>query len=70
MLERDCEESIAGVPEMCSLDRIRLAVLKVSGGALDSLARAVALAQVDFRDALVAAGFADDVQAHLAWWPE
>jgi len=69
LLERDCAESIAGVPEMCSLDRIRLAVLKLSGGMLDGLADAVVLAQTDFRDALVAAGFGDDVQAHMSWWP-
>lgn len=52
-----------------SLDRIRFAALKVSGGDLELLQRAVVLAQTDWRDLLVAAGFADDAEAHLGWAP-
>ena len=31
--------------------------------------RAIALAHLDWRDLLVEAGFADDVNAHLSWHP-
>lgn len=51
-------------------ERTRIAALKLSDGSLDKLVRAIELAQTDFRDLLVAAGFAHDVRAHLAWMPE
>ena len=71
ILEHECAEDL---PLWCDttgtgLERIRFAVLKLSGGSLDSLVEATCLAQTDWRDALVAAGFADDVDAHLAWSP-
>ncbi len=49
------------------LERCHLAALKVSEGRLDELRDAVALYRIDFRDLLVAAGFAEDVTAHLKW---
>jgi hypothetical protein len=52
-----------------SLERIRFAALKQSGGTLDGLAAAIRLAKTDWRDLLVAAELADDVDAHLAWLP-
>jgi hypothetical protein len=51
------------------LERIRFAALKVSNGDLGKLEQAVQLAQQDWRDVLVAAGFGDDVRAHEAWFP-
>lgn len=51
------------------LERIRFAVLKLSGGDLAELRRAVQLAQVDWRDVLVAAGFAHSIRAHESWLP-
>jgi len=51
------------------LERIRFAALKLSKGSLAELARAVEIAQVDWRDVLVAAGFGHDVHAHQAWFP-
>lgn len=68
LLERDCGKNLAGVPDR-GLDRIRIAVLKLSDGDLERLVEAIVLAQIDFRDALVAAGFGDDVRAHESWWP-
>ena len=59
-----CEDSDA-----TSLERIRFAALKVSGGRLAELYSAVDLANVDWRDLLVAADFAQDVEAHKAWVP-
>jgi hypothetical protein len=52
------------------IERIRFAVLKLSGGDLNALQRAIDLANIDWRDVLVAAGFGNDVKAHLSWWPD
>ena len=52
------------------LERIRFAALKLSNGSLAELIRAVQIAQVDWRDVLVAAGFGNDVRAHQAWFPD
>jgi hypothetical protein len=50
-------------------DRIRFAVLKLSAGDLSRLRHAVDDANRDWRDTLVAAGFADNTSAHQAWFP-
>ena len=52
------------------LDRIRYAVLKLSGGDLDELRKAIRIAQQDWRDALVWAGFGQSLDAHESWWPD
>lgn len=52
------------------LERIRFAALKLSNGDLSELRRAVELAQVDWRDVLVAADFGNDVRAHELWFPD
>ncbi|NIT51444.1 MAG: hypothetical protein GWO41_01485, partial [candidate division Zixibacteria bacterium] len=52
------------------LERIRYAVLKLSGGDLAVLATAVQEANIDWRDVLVMAGFGHDPEIHLTWWPE
>jgi hypothetical protein len=51
------------------LERIRFSVLELSGGNIDKLKRAITLAQKDWRDILVAAGFANDPLAHKTWNP-
>ena len=60
-----CEESDA-----VSLERIRFAALKLSNGELSALRSAVELAQIDWRDLLVAADFAEDTDAHRSWHPD
>ena len=50
------------------LERIHFAVLKLSEGNLKELQQAVALAQVDWRDVLMAAGFGHSVTAHQTWF--
>lgn len=50
-------------------ERICFAVLKLRQGQLPQLQRAISLSKQDWRDALVAADFANDVKAHLSWWP-
>lgn len=69
LLEEGCGEGVAGWRSV-GLDRLRAAVLKLSDGSIAKLVDAIAVAQTDFRDALVAAGFADDTDAHERWWPE
>ena len=49
------------------LDRIRFAALKLSNGSLKELQEAVDLAKSDWRDLLVAAGFAHTVDAYKQW---
>ena len=51
------------------LERVRFAVLKLSKGNLVQMRECVRLAETDWRDLLVAAGFADDPEAHLRWRP-
>ena len=51
------------------IERIRCACLKLSGGTLEGLEDGLRLARTDWRDLLVAAGFAEDESAHLAWCP-
>ena len=52
------------------LERFRFAVLKLSEGDINKLHSAVKLAKEDWRDLLVAAGFADDIHAHNEWMPD
>jgi hypothetical protein len=47
-----------------ALERVRIAALKLSAGNFDRLRGAVRLAQTDWRDLLVAAGFADRTDAY------
>src|SRR5215471_4131598 len=51
------------------LERIRFAALKLSRGDIQKLRDAIKLAQTDWRDLLVSAGFAHDVNAHKRWSP-
>ncbi len=50
-------------------ERIRFAVLKLSGGSYQSLTTWVALSKIDWRDTLVAAGFGSSIKGHLDWHP-
>jgi hypothetical protein len=68
LLTDECGPNLTEYPEL--LERIRFAVLKLSHGDLNALQRAIDLAKSDWRDALVSAGFADDIKAHESWWPD
>lgn len=52
------------------LDRIRFSALKLSAGNIEKLKDAIKLANADWRDLLVAAGFANDITAHKRWMPQ
>jgi len=49
------------------MERIRFAVLKLSEGKLEKLVQAIGLAQADWRELLMGAGFGEDVEAHNKW---
>jgi hypothetical protein len=71
LLSEDCGNNLpsCGKLDAIGMERIRFAALKVSGGRLDRLADAVRLAQIDWRDLLMNAGFGFDVRAHESWEP-
>src|SRR5579863_7696958 len=50
------------------LERVRFAALKLSGGDLGKLYDVVGLAQQDWRDLLMAAGFGHLLTAHDEWY--
>jgi len=56
-------------PDPSGFDRIRFAVLKLSRGDLERLQREIEGAHIDWRDTLMAAGFGEDIHAHLRWNP-
>ena len=49
------------------LERVRFAPLTLSQGSMEKLRAAVKLANADWRDLLVAAGFADAADVHKHW---
>ncbi len=69
LLKEDCGTALPGTdnasPEF--FVRVQCAALKLSEGRIDKLYDAIALAQTDWRDLLVSAGFAEDTQAHEDW---
>ena len=67
LLVKECGENIP-MWKSAGLERLRFAVLKLSGGKMEKLCIAVETAKVDFRDVLMAAGFGD-VDSHQAWMP-
>lgn len=52
-----------------ALERFHFAALKLSEGDVERLRTAVNLAKQDWRDLLVAADFANDIEAHKSWFP-
>lgn len=69
MLLSRCGEGLPGMAQGSpdDIERIRFAALRRSKGHLRELSHAVALAETDWRDLLVAAGFDADPTAHLRW---
>jgi hypothetical protein len=68
LLTEECGPKLTRFPVL--LDRIRYAVLKLSKGDLAELRKAIRVAQHDWRDALVWAGFGQSLTAHESWWPD
>jgi hypothetical protein len=69
ILETECGNNLpfSEKETSCGLERLRFAALKLSKGNMENLCRAVNLAKRDWRDLLVAAGFAHSVDAHKHW---
>jgi hypothetical protein len=72
LLQEECGSNLSLPKQLdhAALDRFRFAALKLSDGNINALQSAVRLGKEDWRDLLVAAGFADDIHAHKAWVPE
>ncbi len=51
------------------MERIWFSVLKLSEGNMEKLVQAISLAQTDWRDLFMAAGFGNDIEAHNKWVP-
>jgi hypothetical protein len=71
LLEAECADNLplCETATAKSSERIRYAVLKLSGGDLGALRTWIGHAKIDWRDVLVAAGFATDIDAHRNWNP-
>ncbi|HEV2398590.1 MAG TPA: hypothetical protein VGS27_16720 [Candidatus Sulfotelmatobacter sp.] len=69
LLQNQCGNNLPflGTETPEGLERFRFAVLKLSQGRMDKLRDAVKLANTDWRDLLVAAGFADSADSHKHW---
>jgi hypothetical protein len=48
-------------------ERVQIGVLKISNGNIDELLSAIILAQTDWRDLLIAAGFGHSITEHENW---
>jgi len=72
LLFEQCGNDLPGVSQTNTneMERLRVAALKCSDGDLSKLERAIKLAQRDYRDLLMAAGFGYDVHAHETWEPK
>ena len=70
MLVEECSAERLHTTSVDAVERIQLAVLKLSNGEVDKFLAAAELAQLDWRDVLVASGFGSDLKAHLIWADE
>ncbi len=71
LLSRRCSSNLPGVgdsPEWGELiDRVQLAAIRGSAWNIEKIGKAVSLANIDWRDVLVGAGFANSLSAHKTW---
>ena len=69
LLERQCGVNLplTAFWSEAEFERVWLAVLKLSDGRLERLRDTIGLAQRDWRDVLVGAGFGSSLEAHRKW---
>ena len=69
LLQEDCGAVLPFADNVSTdrFERVQCAALRLSEGRMDKLYDAIALAQTDWRDLLVMAGFAEDIRAHRGW---
>lgn len=67
----NCSNNVAGCEKwsQIQLERVWFSTLKISGGSIEKLYSAIALAQTDYRDLFMSANFGHDTKAHLKWIP-
>jgi hypothetical protein len=72
LLYEKCGNNLPGLSQTNTneMERLRVAALKCSDGNLSKLESAIKLAQRDYRDLLMAAGFGHDIYAHQTWEPK
>jgi hypothetical protein len=72
LLEQDCGTNLpfCETQDAVGLERVRFAVLMLSGGNLERLRSMADHAKVDWRDVLVWAGFGYSLTAHDEWAEE
>ena len=70
LLER-CTNKVPGCDDWSqdNLERVWISVLKLSDGNVNKLLDAIKLANTDYRDLFMSAGFGHDSQAHRLWLP-
>jgi hypothetical protein len=73
-LERVCNDDLPLVgkptPTNTNVERVRYAVLKLSGGTAEGFGKSIELAERDWRDVLVFAGFGNSLTEHRRWAAE
>ncbi|HEY6881014.1 MAG TPA: hypothetical protein VI299_23475 [Polyangiales bacterium] len=70
LLVRECGDRLPLASSLALIERIRHAALKLAKGDLSMLRLRIAEARRDWRDVLVAAGFGNDLTAHVRWASE
>lgn len=69
VFSRDQRAEAERLLHLLCTQRERFAALRVSGGDLEKLKKAIELGRADFRDLLMEAGFASHHEQHQRWWP-
>ena len=71
LLVNECADNLplAGNTDEFKSERIRFAVMRLSKGNIEDLKNQIHAAQQDWRDVLLAAGFANNVDEHKRWNP-
>jgi hypothetical protein len=72
ILATKCGNNLPGLGALgaVELERFQFAALKQSRGTIEGLQKAIELANLDWRDLLMGAGFGHDLNAHEAWFPK
>jgi hypothetical protein len=71
LLLEGCTNKLPGCDDWSqeNLERVWISVLKLSNGNVNKLLNAIELANTDYRDLFMSAGFGYDSQAHRLWHP-
>ncbi len=71
LLREQCSNDVPGCSDWSQedLERVWLSALKISNGDMKVLHDAISLANTDYRDLFMSAGFGYDAEAHKKWSP-